>query len=147
MNNNGKANFILILLIPVFFVITLIIVDTFVSYLTNKNYKRVTENIIREVMENKDLDYEEYFDEIKRLYKINNYDTDMLVVSADEYKVTVDNEHKYFGIISSITNKSGEDTKVNILGVEFNVKKGSKISISVEAKYDYNNELVFEYVD
>lgn len=147
MNNNGKSNFILILLIPIFFIITLIIVDTFVSYLTNKNYKRVTENIIREVMENEDLDYEEYYDEIKRLYKINNYDTDMLAVSADEYKVTVDNEHKYFGIISSITNRSGEDAKVNILGVEFNVKKGSKISISVEAKYDYNNELVFEYVD
>ena len=71
----------------------------------------------------------------------------MLVVNANDYRVSVDNEFSYFGVISSLTNRSGEDTKIEILGVEFNVKKSSKTTLSVEAKYNYDDELVFEYVE
>lgn len=146
MNKYGKSNFVFILLIPIFLILTLIVVDTIISYTQTKNFKSVTESIITQVMSDDDFEYEEYYDEIKRLYEYYNYETDMLVVSADEYKVTVDNEHSYFGLFSSLTNRNGEDTKISILGVEFNVKKGSKISISVEASYNYDDELVFEYV-
>lgn len=147
MNKNGKSNIIFIILIPVFFILSLIIIDTITSYNTNKTYKLVTEDIIKKVMENEKLDYNEYYKEIKRLYELRGYETDMLTVSANEYKVTVDNEHQYFGIISSITNPNGETSKVNILGAEFDVKKGSKATISIEARYDNYNEIIFEYVE
>ena len=147
MNNKGKSNIIFILLMPVFFIVTIIFVDTMVSYNTTKTYKNVTENIIREVLENDEIEYEEYYDEIKKLYEKKNYETNMLVVTANEYKVSVDNEHSYFGLLSSLTNKNGEDTQISIFGIKFNVKKGSKTSISVEAKYNYDDELVFEYME
>ena len=147
MNKNGKSSFIFILLIPIFFILTIIVVDTIISYNVNKTYKKVTENIIREVMQSDILNYVEYKDEIKRLYELKGYETDMLTVTANEYNVTVDNEHHYFGLISSITNPNGEDTKINILGIDFNVKKGSKTSISIEARYDNYNELIFEYME
>ena len=147
MNKNGKSNIIFVLLIPIFFIATIIVIDTIISYNTNKTYKLVTESIIKNVMENENLDYEEYYDEIKRLYELRNYETNMLTVNANEYEVIVSNEHIYFGLISSLTNPNGEDAKINILGVEFFVKKGSKTSINVEASYDYNDELVFEYVE
>ena len=144
MKNNSV---IFIILIPIFFILTLIVIDTFVSYNTTKTYKSVTESIIKDVINNKELEYEDYYKEIKRQYELHNYETNMLTVSADEYRVTVDNEHNYYGIISSMTNKNGEDTEVSILGIKFQVKKGSKISISVEAKYNYDNELIFEYME
>ncbi len=147
MNNNGKSGVVFLILIPIFFVLSLIITDTFISYNENKRYKKVTEDIITEVMNNDKLDYEEYYDEIKRLYEFNNYETDMLVVNANNYNINVDNEHRYFGIISSLTNKEGEDTQVKILGVEFNVKKGSKTIVRVEAKRNSNDEIEFNYIE
>lgn len=147
MNKFGKGNFIFIILIPLFLIGTLIIFDTIISYSQNKNFKSVTEKIITQVMNDEKFDYDEYYEEIKRLYEYYNYDTNMLVVSANEYKVTVDNEHKYFGLLSSVTNRNSEDTIINIFGIEFNAKKGSKISISVEASYNYEDELVFKYVE
>ena len=147
MNNSGKSNIIILILIPIFFIISLIIIDTFVSYNQNKIYKKTTENIIREVMTNDKLVEEEYYDEIKRLYELNNYETDNLVVDANSYLVKVDNEHSYFGIISSLTNKSGENGKIKILGIEFNVKKSSKIFVRVEARYNYEDELEIKFLE
>lgn len=147
MNNNGKSNIIFIILIPLFFIISLIIVDTFFNFSQTKKYKIVTENIIKEVMNNEELYEDEYYNEIKRLYELNNYETDSLVVEANEYSLRIDNEHSYFGIISSLTNRQGEDTVINILGLDFNVKKSSKVIISVEAKYNYEGELEINYLE
>lgn len=147
MNNNGKSNIIFLILIPVFFIVALIIMDTFISYSENKRYKSVTEDIISEVMNNDKLDHEEYYNEIKRLYELNNYETDMLVVDANSYSVNIDNEHRYFGLFSSLTNRSGEDTIVKILGIEFNAKKSSKIRINIEARRNSYDEIEFNYIE
>ena len=147
MNKSGKSSFIFILLIPIFLIGTLIVVDTIISYNQKKLYKEITEKIITQVMEDDDFEYEEYYDEIKRLYEYYKYEKKMLVVDANETKVTVDNEHNYFGLFSSLTNRSGEDTIISILGVEFKAKKGSKISLSVEASYDSDDKIVFEYME
>lgn len=147
MNKVGKSNIVFIVLIPVFIFITLVVVDTIISYSVNKKFKNVTEKIIAEVMNNEEIDYEEYYNEIKRMYSSYNYDVDMLVVDADDYKVRVDNEFSYFNLFSSLKNTNAKPMKVSILGTEFNVRKGSKAIISVEATYDSNDELVFEYVE
>ena len=91
-------------------------------------------------MTNKELDEDEYYNEIKRLYEQKNYETDNLVVDANSYLVRVDNEHSYFGIISSLTDRTGEDGEISIFGVKFNVKKASKVFFRAEAKYN-DNEL------
>jgi len=147
MNNDGKSNIIFIILIPLFFIISIIIVDTFVSYSQNKKFKIITENIIKDVMTNDELYEEDYYNEIKRLYKLNNYNTDSLVVDANEYNLRLDNEHSYFGIISSLTNRQGEDDIINILGIDFKVKKSSKVIISIEARYNYEDELEINYLE
>lgn len=147
MNNNGKSKIAFLILIPIFFVVSLLIVDTFVNYTQNKKFQNITEKIIRDVMNNDELYEEDYYSEIKRLYELNNYETNHLVVEVDGNIVKVDNEYNYFGIISSLTNKSGESTEIKILGVKFRVKKGSKIIVRVEAKYNYDDELEINFLE
>lgn len=147
MKSSGKSNIIFLILIPLFFIISIIIVDTFVSFSQNKKFKKITENIINDVMTNDEIYEDEYYSEIKRLYELNNYETDGLIVNYDGYSLRIDNEHSYFGIISSLTNKNGEDDIINILGIEFKVKKSSKVIISLEARYNYDNELEINYLE
>ena len=147
MNNNGKSNIIFLILIPVFFLVSLVIVDTFNSYTQNKRFKVITKKIIKDVMTNDELYEDEYFDEIKRLYELNNYETDSLVVDANEYSLSLDNEHSYFGIISSLTNKHGADTNINILGIDFRAKKSSKVVIRSEARYNNDGDLEITFLE
>lgn len=145
MNKLGKSDIKFILLIPFILLATLIVVDTLISYSENKRFKTITEEIIKGTMENDNIEYSEYYDEIKKQYERNDYDTDMLVVEANSYSVYVENEHKYFGLLSSLRNGINEKQQVKLLGITFNLRKNSKAFVKVTAKYDYNNNLTFEY--
>lgn len=145
MNKNGKGGTIFIVLIPLILVVTLIIVDTIVSFTTKKNYEKVTESILTEIMTNDEIYVEDYSDEIKRAYERKGYETDMLVVEANSYDVYLENEHEYFNLFSSLSNKRGDDGEIKILGVTFKVKKNSVARLKVTATYDYENNIVFEY--
>ena len=145
MNNNGKSNIIFIFLIPIFFIVALIIMDTVFIYTNNKNLKGVTETIISDVMKNDEINLEDYSDEIKKAYERNGIDTDMLVVDANAYEVILENQHRYFGVFSSLSNKMGAESEVKILGITFKVKKNSVARIGVRARFNSNDELIFEY--
>lgn len=145
MNKLGKSDIKFILLIPLILIATLIVVDTLISYSENKRFKTITEEIIKGTMEDDNIEYSEYYDEIKKQYERNDYDTDMLVVEANSYSVYVENEHKYFGLLSSLKNSINEKQQVKLLGITFNLRKNSKALVKVTAKYDYNNNLTFEY--
>lgn len=145
MNKLGKSDIKFILLIPFILLATLIVVDTLISYSENKRFKTITEEIIKGTMEDDNIEYSEYYDEIKKQYERNDYDTDMLVVEANSYSVYVENEHKYFGLLSSLRNSINEKQQVKLLGITFNLRKNSKALVKVTAKYDYNNNLTFEY--
>lgn len=145
MNKLGKSDIKFILLIPLILIATLIVVDTLISYSENKRFKTITEEIIKGTMEDDNIEYSEYYDEIKKQYERNDYDTDMLVVEANNYSVYVENEHKYFGLLSSLRNSKNEKQQVKLLGITFNLRKNSKSFVKVTAKYDYNNNLTFEY--
>ena len=145
MNKLGKSDIKFILLIPLILIATLIVVDTLISYSENKRFKTITEEIIKGTMEDDNIEYSEYYDEIKKQYERNDYDTDMLVVEANNYSVYVENEHKYFGLLSSLRNSKNEKQQVKLLGITFNLRKNSKAFVKVTAKYDYNNNLTFEY--
>ena len=145
MNKNGKGGTIFIVLIPLILIVTLIIVDTLVSFTTKKNYEKVTESILTEIMTNGEVYVEDYSDEIKRAYERKGYETDMLVVEANSYDVYLENEHEYFNLFSSLSNKRGDDGEIKILGVTFKVKKNSVARLKVTATYDYEGNIVFEY--
>ena len=145
MNKNGKGGTIFIVLIPLILIVTLIIVDTLVSFTTKKNYEKVTESILTEIMTNGEIYVEDYSDEIKRAYERKGYETDMLVVEANSYDVYLENEHEYFNLFSSLSNKRGDDGEIKILGVTFKVKKNSVARLKVTASYDYEGNIVFEY--
>lgn len=147
MNNSGKSNAVFLILIPLFFVLALIIVDTVFNILENNRLKKTTESIIGEVMNNKDISIEEYGDEIKKAYERLGYETEMLVVEANGYDVYVENEHSYFGIFSSFSNKKNIESDVSILGITFKVRKNSVARVKVSARFDYNDKLVFEYTE
>ena len=145
MNKDGKAGILFIFLIPVFLVLALIITDTLISYMENKNFKRTSEAIITEAMNNEELEYEEYYDYIKRAYERHNYDTDRLLVEANDYEVYVENEHNYFGLFTSLRNHTYKQGEIKILGVVFKVKRNSKSFVKITAKNDLNNEIEFFY--
>lgn len=145
MNNDGKIN-ILFVLIPVFLIITLILVDTLISFSENKTFRVVTEDIIKSTLEDDNIDSSEYLNEIKRKYSEKNYDTEMLVVNEEGNGIYLENENKYFGLLSSLKTSKSKKEKVDIFGITFNLRKNSKSIIKVKAYYDYDDNLKFDYV-
>ena len=145
MNNDGKIN-ILFVLIPVFLIITLILVDTLISFSENKTFRVVTEDIIKSTLEDDNIDSSEYLNEIKRKYSEKNYDTEMLVVNEEGNGLYLENENKYFGLLSSLKTSKSKKEKVDIFGITFNLRKNSKSIIKVKAYYDYDDNLKFDYV-
>ena len=145
MDKYGKGGAIFIVLIPIILIVTLVVVDTIINFTTTKSYQRVTENVLNEVMNNPEIDVEDYNEEIKRAYERKGYETDMLVVEANSYDVYVENAHEYFNLFSSLSNGKGDEGEIKILGVTFKVKKNSVARLKVTATYNYENKLVFEY--
>lgn len=145
MKNNGKSNIIFLILIPIILIATLIIIDTLISYGANKKFKNDTETIIKDVLTNDELNYDEYYDEIKRLYEKKNYDIDQLVVESNDYNFYLENEYNYFNLFSSLKNTKNKKEYVTILGFTFKAKRNSKAFIKVNANYDNMGKIIFTY--
>lgn len=145
MKNNGKSSIIFLILIPLILIVTLIIIDTIISYGVNKKFKNDTETIIKDVLTNDELNYDEYYNEIKRLYEKKNYDTERLVVESDDYNFYLENEYNYFNLFSSLKNTKNKKEYVTILGFTFKAKRNSKAFIKVNADYDNMGKIIFTY--
>lgn len=145
MKNNGKSSIIFLILIPLILIATLIIIDTLISYGVNKKFKSDTETIIKNVLTNDELNYDEYYNEIKRLYEKKNYDTERLVVESDDYNFYLENEYNYFNLFSSLKNTKNKKEYVTILGFTFKAKRNSKAFIKVNADYDNMGKIIFTY--
>lgn len=168
MNNKGTGKAKLIILIPILLILLLLIVDTFISYLENKKIKLDTENIIREVMNDDELYFDDYYKTIKILYEQKNYDTDNLLVDGNLDELYIENEQNYFGLFTSLKtyNYITEDVKIlgmnfkviksikkidqkygeiSILGIKFKVKKGNKAFVKVTARRIDEENIEFEY--
>lgn len=145
MNNKGKSSIVFLALIPLFFVISIIILDTLFSYVENNKFKKVTENVISEVINNDELDKEDYYMEIKKTYENRGYETEMLVVEVDNNNIYVENEHTYFGFFSSFSNIKGDEIEKNILGITFKVKKNSVSRIKINTYISHDGKIEFEY--
>lgn len=145
MNKNGKSSVAFLGFIPLFFVITIIIVDTLFNYIENKRFKNVTESIVSEVLK-EDINDSEYKEEIRKRYERQGFETEMLIVETDGYKVYLENEHAFFGLFSSFSNKKNIETNIKILGITFKVKKNSIARIKVNASLDNEDKVKFEYI-
>ena len=144
MSNTGKSNITFLILIPLFFIVTVIVLDTIFSYVQNKNLKRITEDVIVEVINNDEINEDDYKIEIKKAYERKGIDTDMLEVEISYSNIKVINQHRYFGIFSSLSNKMGAEEEVNLLGLKFIIKKNSVARINVSVDLD-EDEMIFEY--
>ena len=168
MNNKGSGKAKLILLIPILIILLLLIVDTFISFLENKKLKLDTENIIREVMNDEELYFDDYYKTIKILYEQKKYDTDNLLVDGNENELYIENEQSYFGLFTSLKtyNYITQDVKllgmnfkiiksikkidkkygeIKILGIKFRVRRGSKAFVKVTARRIDEENIEFEY--
>ena len=146
MNKNDKGSIIFILLIPIFLIISLVVIDTLINYTVEKNYKRVTENIIKDIITDEEIYYDEYYEKIKKLYELEGYETEMLIVDANEYDFYLENEHKYHGLFSSLFGV-GEVENVKLFGIlDFRMKKASKTIIKLNITIDEEENIQFEYV-
>ena len=167
MNNKGFSKTRILLVIPIFLILLLLILDTFISSLETNRLRNTTMNIVKDAMDS-DISYDEYYDFIKRQYELKKYDTDMLLVEANNYTVYVENEYRYFGLFSSLKTYNYITEEVNvlgfkinvikslkkveqkygeisILGVKFKVKRGSKAIVKLRAKRNYDDEIEFEF--
>lgn len=144
---NNKSSVVFLMLIPFFFIGTLIVFDTIFNYVENKKFKNITETIIRDIITNDDIDKDEYYEEIKKGYERNNYETDMLIVDVGYKDIYLENEHEYFGVFSSLFGRKGTEVDVEIFGITFRVKKSSVARINVTASENYDGELEFLYTE
>ncbi len=145
-SNSGKSHVFFIIIIPLVLILGAIVTDTVISYTTNKKFRLITEEIIKEVTERDDLTPEDYAYHIKRLYERNNYDTENLVVEASSDRVYVENDLQYSGIFTSLFHKGKDLEEKVILGVTVRIAKNSKAFIKCEATYDSSGKLVFKYI-
>ena len=145
-SNSGKSHVFFIIIIPLVLILGAIVADTIISYTTNKKFRLITEEIIKEVTERDDLTPEDYAYHIKRLYERNNYDTENLVVEASSDRVYVENDLQYSGIFTSLFHKGKDLEEKVILGVTVRLAKNSEACIKCEATYDSSGKLVFKYI-
>lgn len=149
MNNNGKGGALFVLLIPVFIIVVLLVVDTFISYSQNKTFKEITEIVIKEVEKNEDLDEETYREKIAKTYENFGYKTDDLLVIKEYNGYTIENEHLYFGVFNSFL-KAGVEEQVTFFDIEyltFKIRKSSRAFVKARVIYDNKGEYTIEFED
>ena len=145
-SNSGKSHVFFIIIIPLVLILGAILVDTWISYSTNKKFRLTTETILNDMIEVEGITPEEYEDYIRRAYERNDYKTDNLVVEASTDRIYVENDMQYSGIFSSLFYKNKNTVEKVIFGVRARVSENSKAFIKCEATYGSDGKLVFKYI-
>ena len=127
MNNKPKSNngVIFFILIPLFIIIAAFIYDNIIKIVSDKNYIRTTESIIKDVLTNSYSNKEEM---VKKLYEDKKLETEQLNVTYKDDVLYVYNVHSYpafFGLIFGV--------------------KSYRSEVSLKA-YKVNNEIIIEEV-
>ena len=127
MNNNPKTNngAIFFILIPLFIIIAAFIYDNVVKIVSDKNYIKTTETIMKDVLTNSYTNKEEM---VKKLYEDKKLETEQLNVNYQDGVLYVYNVHSYTAFF----------------GLVFGVKS-YRIEVSLKA-YKVNNEIKIEEV-
>ena len=127
MNNNPKTNngAIFFILIPLFIIIAAFIYDNVVRIVSDKNYIKTTETIMKDVLTNSYTNKEEM---VKKLYEDKKLETEQLNVNYQDGVLYVYNVHSYpafFGLVFGV--------------------KSYRSEVSLKA-YKVNNEIKIEEV-
>lgn len=127
MNNKPKSNngVIFFILIPLFIIIAAFIYDNIIKIVSDKNYIRTTESIIKDVLTNSYSNKEEM---VKKLYEDKKLETEQLNVTYKDDVLYVYNVHSYPAFFG------------HVFGV-----KSYRSEVSLKA-YKVNNEIIIEEV-
>ncbi len=102
MSRKTKGTWIFFILIPIFLIIAAFIYDSVIKSATEKNYRKTTENIIKDVLSNSYNDKAEW---VKKLYEEKNLETKQLNVTYQNDILYVYNVHTFpafFGLVFGI---------------------------------------------
>lgn len=109
MNNKPKGNgAIFFILIPLFIIIAAFIYDNVVRVVSDKNYIKTTESIMKDVLTNSYNNKEEM---VKKLYEDKKLETEQLNVTYQDEILYVYNVHSYpafFGLVFGVKSYRSE---------------------------------------
>lgn len=124
MNKKGQAAVIFIILIPVFLVLTAIIVDTGINMHNEKKLNNVT-NDVMEVLLDEELinsvtydNEDEVLDKLKkqaiRIYGENDIETENLYIDINGGRLSLSNTHTYYSFMNTLFNKGNGMRQISI---------------------------------
>lgn len=125
MDKKGQAAVIFIILIPVFLVLTAIIVDTGINMYNEKKLENVTVEVMETLVKEEDLqsvtyeNEEEVLKNLKktaiRIFEENEIETEYLVLNISYGgRLSIDNTHKYYSFMNTLFNKGNGMRQINI---------------------------------
>lgn len=125
MDKKGQATVIFIILIPVFLVLTAIIIDTGLNLYNEKKLKNVTSDVLEVIVKSDDLANVTYENEEEVLnnltdkaiiiYEENKMDTDDLFLEIMYGgRIKISNNYTYYSFMNSLFNKGNGMRQITI---------------------------------
>lgn len=116
MDRKGQSTVIFIILIPVFIIITTLIVDTGINMYNEKKLKNVTEDVLTNLLES-DLSEDKYYNRAKNIYETNDIDTDFLSINVTyDNRIELYNSTIYYSFLGTLLNRGNHQTVVEAEG-------------------------------
>lgn len=119
MNNKGQAGLIFIALIPIIFISLAFVYDNALMVTKNNEFKSTSKIILKEVLNSSSNLKEE---EVKNLYKKNNYPTDKLNVIYNGESLIIYNIYEYPSFFGNVLGIKNYHSEINIKGTIVNNK-------------------------
>ena len=137
MKNKGQALVLFVILIPIFLVVTVLLVDYGINSYNEKKFNKVSKEVVEALLDNENLNNiqydnkEEIIEKLKEravlLYDANDMETNDLVISIGYgVEITLYNTYEHYSFINSLL---GRGNGKRFLAVEINgsIKENEKI--------------------
>jgi len=137
MDRKGQALVLFIVLIPIFLILSIVLVDMGINTHNEKKLKNVTQDVMEILLDDKtiyDINYnnreeinENLKKEAERIYFANDIDTDDLFVEVTYAgRIELSNTISHYSFMNSLLGKGNGERTVTIL-VEGHIYDGEKI--------------------
>ena len=137
MNKKGQALILFIVLIPVFFVITAILVDLGINTYYEKKINNISEDIVFALLDNDDLKTvtyeneeevrEQLMEEAIMLYDLNEINTDNLSIEMGYgSEFTFFNTYDHYSFMNSLFGRGNGKRQISVK-IDCSIENGEKI--------------------
>lgn len=138
MDKKGQSAVIFIILIPVFLIITAIVVDMGINSYNEKKLKNVTEDVLEVLVESEKLEVEELKKSAVRIYEDNDIGCEYLYIEVlYDNKIKISNNYVYYSFMNSLFNRGNGNRQINVEAIGY--KDNDKLVIEFEGE-DYENK-------